>query len=463
MTWVSSGRGTSVADLLDQSEDLLYAMAQASPSGGRLLAAWPAFAAACSRLTVAAVGPRATGYVRSARRDADPVLLAGLQLEGHLRHTSVATAGALPDPAMTRVAQLVGAAADLIECAHDRPGTWMRDTAQSDLFRRAGILRAAEVALAALDLTVRACGRVHQLRPSTTPNSTSRLTSRAAPLLTTRRYVAAVLDVAREPSDAQVLADVRIPAVEQVMPGSALDRLREAVTDWRQASLATVQNPAVSSAELQRASVEARQIIALAAALTHAAREAGLLSHPVAVLAMNRFQSAGAAWSSVTDQWTRYTTAVPPSRYHAEASLGLQSAIRAISRGEDGAWLPPSVLARRVDLPEALQIIRHGLGDLFDVARTHQAAVRRSVQLGHVFALARQLPVTEERVAARLTGQHVAVTSSDAAPLRVGYDGAVPCTLGALTQATRLAGREVTPVVDQRRARRRLALSAGPS
>lgn len=177
---------------------------------------------------------------------------------------------------------------------------------------------------------------------------------------------------------------------------------------------------------------------------------------------MNRFQSAGAAWSSVTDQWTRYTTAVPPSRYHAEASLGLQSAIRVISRGEDGAWLPPSVLARRIDLPEALQIVRRGLGDLFDVARAHQAAVRRSVQLGHVFALARQLPATEERVAARLTGRHVAVTSSDAAPLRSGYDGAVERTLGTQSQATHLAGQSVNPVVDQHRASRLTSLSAGP-
>lgn len=450
MTWVPSGRGTSVAGLLDQSEDLLYAMAQASLSGGRLLAAWPAFAAACSRLTVAAVGPRATGHVVSARReDTDPVLLAGLRLEAHLRNTSIATAGALPDPAMTRVAQLVGAAADLIECAHDRPGTWMRDTAQTDLFRRAGILRAAELALAGLDLTVRACGRVHQLRPSTTPGSTSRLTSRATPLLTTRRYVAAVLDAAREPSDAQVLGDVRIPAVEPVMPGDALDRLRTALADWRAASLATAHNPAVSSAELQRASVEARHIIALAAALTHAGREAGLLPHPVAALAMNRFQSAGAAWSTVTDQWTRFTTAVPPSRAHVEASLGLQGAIRALTRGDDGAWLPPSVLARRVDLPDALQVVRHGLGDLFDVARVHHAAVLRCVHLGQVFGLAQKLPVTEERVAARLTGRHVAITSREGAPLQIAYGKAVWGAVGAQTQVTHLARRHRSSVAGQ--------------
>ena len=463
MTWVPSGRGTSVADLLDQSEDLLYAMAQASPSGGRLLASWPAFAAACSRLTVAAVGPRATGHVVSARRqDTDPVLLAGLRLEEHLRNTSIATGGALPDPAMTRVTQLVGAAADLVECAHDRPGTWMRDTAQTDLFRRAGILRAAELALAGLDLTVRACGRVHQLRPSTTPGSTSRLTSRATPLLTTRRYVAAVLDAAREPSDAQVLGDVHIPAVEPVMLRSALDRLRAALADWRVASLATAHNPAVSSAELQRASVEARHIIALAAALTHAGREAGLLSHPVTALAMNRLQHAGAAWSSVTDQWTRFTTAVPPSRNHIEASLGLQSAIRAISRGDDGAWLPPSVLARRVDVPEALHVVRHSLGDLFDVARAHQAAVRRCVHLGQVFGLAQKLPLTEDRVAARLTGRHVAITSSEGAPLRTGYDGVVVRTLGARTQVTHLARRRVSLMVDQHRASRPISVSARP-
>src|SRR5680860_1313424 len=214
MTLADSASGTSVAELLDQAEDLLYAIAQDSPSGNRVLAAWPAYAAACARLTVAAVGPRSSGHAAIARRpDTDPVLLAGLRFDAHVQNSSNATWAVIPDPAMARVTALIGTAADLIECAHDRPGVSLREAAQSDDFRRAGILRAAELTLTGVDLTIRACGRTHQQSPRTSPNSPTRLTSRATPLFITRHHVAAVLDAAAGRVDESVLSDVRVPSV----------------------------------------------------------------------------------------------------------------------------------------------------------------------------------------------------------------------------------------------------------
>lgn len=463
MTASASARGTSVADMLDQAEDLLYASSQNAPSGNRLLAAWPAYAAACARLTVAAVGPRAASHAAAARReDTDPVLVAGLRLEGHIRRASLALAGAVPDPAMLRVTQVIGGAADLIECAHDRPGTWLRDAAQSDEFRRAGIIRAAELALTGVDLTIRACGRTHQRSPLTSPNTTERLTSRAAPLFTTRRYIGAVLDAAESRPVMQALSDVQIPVAGPVPTRDPLDRLHVALRDWRRASLESAHTPAVSSAELQRASVEARQVIALAAALTDAAKAVGLLADPDAKASMAQLQRAGGAWSSVTDGWTRFTTGIPPGHHHVQAALELQSAIRAITRAADGAWLPPELLAQRIDLPSGFEVVHRGLGDVVDVARAHQEAVRHAVALGHVFAHAKVLPLTEERVAARLLGRHMPVTNREGAGLCIGYDDAVERTVASHFTAADLTPRRIGCSLGQRAATRpRLPTSLG--
>ena len=148
---------------------------------------------------------------------------------------------------------------------------------------------------------------------------------------------------------------------------------------------------------------------------------------------------AGAAWAAVTDGWTRFTTGVQPSHAHVQASLELQHAIRAISRAEGGAWLTPQALTNRIDVPDAIEAVHRGLGDVLDVARTHTEAVGRIVQLGQVFAHASSLPLNEDRVAARLTGRHVPVTMSEGATLHTGYDDAVERTLRAHARAAVLA------------------------
>lgn len=343
----------------------------------------------------AAAGRRATGHaVVTPWSDTDHVLLAGSQLYAHIKLAKVATRGALPHPRVTRATELIGAAADLIECARDRPGVTQREAAQAATSRSAGIIRAAEMTLAGTDLTLRACGRAHQQSPTTSPNTRARLTWRAAPLFETRRLAAEVLDAAGGRPDRSDLDGVRVPGVRSPRPGDLLDDLQVATAAWRVACLATVHSSAPSSAELQRASVEARQLIALNAALTDSARAAGLISPTDAILTMARLQRAGAAWSAVTTAWTERTTGVPPSRAHIAVSLRLQQAIRAIGRDETCAWFAPEELAKRVVLPAAFAPARAGLANVLDVVRAHADAVSLLVRQGGVFAAANRLAPT---------------------------------------------------------------------
>ena len=447
MSVSTSVAGASVGELLDQAEDLLYDLATETPSGHSLLAAWPKYAAACARLTRAAVGPRLTGHAAVARHpDTDPVLVAGLRLHANIGATHLATKRADPDPILTRAAQVIGAASDLIECAHDRPGIGQRDAAQADTSRTAGIIRAAELTLTGLDLTIRACGRTQQDEPPAFANSSARLTVRAAPLFITRRCATDVLDAGAGRPSRSSLDDVRVPTVGSVgTSDDRLDRLHVALADWRMASLQSVQRPAVSSAELQRTSIEARQVIALAAALTDAARAAGLVPANTAAITMAQLQRAGAGWSAATTAWTRFTTGVQPSQSHIGASLELQAAIRALTRGEDGTWLRPDELHQRLDVLATLEAARRGIGDVVDVGRAHSDTVSRIGMTGGIYAQANALPLEEARVAARLRGQYVRISAGEGSVLSDTYREAVNRTATAYRQVTAVTAPAPSP------------------
>ena len=447
MSASTSVEAASVGELLDQAEDLLYALATGTPSGHSLLAAWPKYAAACARLTSAAVGPRLTGHTAVARHpDTDPVLVAGLRLHATIGATHLATKRADPDPILTRAAQVIGAASDLIECAHDRPGVGQRDAAQADTSRTAGIIRAAELTLTGLDLTIRACGRTQQDEAPALANSSTRLTFRAAPLFITRRCATDVMDAGAGRPIRSSLDDVRVPTVGSV--GSSddrLDRLHLALADWRMASLQSVQRPAVSSAELQRTTIEARQVIALAAALTDAGRAAGLLPAATATIMMAQLQRAGAGWSAATNVWTRFTTGVQPGQSHIRASLELQAAVRALTRGEGGAWLRPDELHQRLDVLATLEAARRGIGDVVDVGRAHRDTVSSLGMTGGVYAQANALPLEETRVAARLRGQYVRVSPGEGSVLGDMYREAAHRTATAYRQVTAVTAPAPVP------------------
>ncbi len=417
--------GASVAELLDQASDRLYNLAAGTPSARELCAAWPAYAAACARLIEAATGPRFPGLRAVAvRADTDAVLIAGLRLHAHLATRAIAPGTAVPDATLTRAAQLVGAATDLLECAHDRSGTTGRDLAQTDDARTAGITGAAELVAAGADVVLRSARRPRLHSNAGELDLPTHIVARVAPLLTTRRLAGTVLDAAAGRASPTVLDAIRVPTLDLIDPSDLLGRFQVAAADWRRASLDAAHAAAPSGAEFLRTTIEARQIIALTAALTDAAAATGLLTPNRAANDQARLRRAATAWAAATTAWTRLTTGVPPSRAHIDASLILQTAIRAITRDDTGAWLTPETLAHRVDLPSALSAAGKALGDVADVGRAHAETLKHLCLAGGLYAHASAVPITDDRVAARISGRFVPVTLGEVQHLHDSYRAA---------------------------------------
>lgn len=413
-------RGASVGELLDQANEHLYDIAVNPPAAANLLAAWPDYQRACLLLLSAAIGPRVTAVASHGAHEPDPVVCAGLQLHALLSARQPPGWPTVPDARLVRAGQLIGAAADLIQCAHDRPGAAQRDAVQADTSRRAGVVRAAELALTAADLTVRACGRPSD-KVIGRGWTSARLTARAAPLFETRRAAAVVLDGPNPRPGATQLDEVR--ALPPSVPaGDLLGRLEAAISVWTTASLGVVRQPAISTAELQRSTVESRHLIALTAAITHAAGVAGILEATDASDTVARLRRAGFAWSTATTAWTHFTTGVRPGEQHVQASLELQAALRSVGRGRGGQWLSPGGLTARVPLQEALALTRDGTRDLGDVARAHKDAATQLAGLGRLYAPATSLSPAEHRVTDRLQRRHVIVTPAEAISLSHAYN-----------------------------------------
>ncbi len=426
--------GASVGKLLDQADEALYRLAATPPPASQLLAAWPAFSRAAVWLLVASEGRRHADLAAETRAAASDSLTAtSLRLRATLAAAATIASCDIPDPALTRVADLIGAAADLVQTAHDRPASRHSDVARSDDARTVGTIRTAEIVHSTVDITVRAVGRLH-LQPGARPRTGTRISSRAAVLFPVRRSATDVLDTAmgREPSARAgrgPLYDLRVPTLELLDPTDPLGRLQISVAAWRDASLRAAERPAVSSIELLRATVEARGIVAINAAVTDAAVAAGMMSPEHGQRTLGQLQRAGAAWSAVTDAWTRFATGVRPSQDFLDASLTLQGSMRDLTRNSSGDWVSPAVLATRLDIADATPVMRAALGHVVDMGHAHGAAVTRlATETGGLYAPARQLEVTTERLQAHIRGRYVPVTPSEASVVVATYDAAAART-----------------------------------
>ena len=436
-TWAAI-TGASVGELLQAAEEQLYRLAVQTPSGNQLLAAWPQFAHDCARLTAGAVGLRHPHHLAAPTEpDADPVVVAGIRLCRNIRHTRIDRARVVPDPTLARAGQLIAAAADLLDAVRDPSGLTRADTPQAGAARAGGVRRGAELVLAGADLTLRAAGRARVNHTLASPRTRAwvSLSSRAVPLFETRRHAAAVIDAAAGRPRHNPLDDLRVAAVDLADPGDPLGRLQVAIADWRRVSLEAVDRAAPSSAEIRHTTLEARHLIALAAALTDAAAATGLARPGHADTTVGMLQRAGRSWSNATDAWTTYTTGVPATADHITATRTLHQAIRDLTRDAAGNWLPATDQTNQVDLPAAVTVAKAGLAAVVDVAKAHDRLITRLALIGGLYARADALPVTEERIEARIRGKYLPLGLADITGLRHLHATATRDTLAARATA----------------------------
>jgi hypothetical protein len=441
--------GASVGELLQQVEDQFYLLAVQPPSARALLSAWPDFAKASANLVRAVIGASADDHLGVPRNpDVHPVIPQAVRLMSHLDELPPTWTRAVPDPTLVRAAQLIGAAADLVEAAQDRrhalaargteptlqpvpilraqrrrrqsarpaPDPAIAGGGLTDSDRVAAILRASQHTLAGVQLLATICGRsrAHRLAGS------ARLEDLGWPRMTQTLHTGVLAARVLTAGDGhQVFGGydaIRVPTVQLLDQADLMARLKFTVHTWKQASLAPPQRPSI--AEALRSTVEIRHLIGLNAALTHAAAATGLITPERANPTLETLLAAQRAWGQVTGRLAAVTDGVPPSPEHVAASIALADSVRGISRRPDGGWKAAEDIAGSVPLAEAMVTARTALHEAMDVARVQQAMTTRLILLGGLYARANTLPVTQERVAARARDGFVQVSLNEAVGLR---------------------------------------------
>lgn len=405
---------TTATELLDlaatQVRDLLRAADTGSVIPVELATAWPAFLRAAQHLTTTVGchppnGPRPAG--------------------GRPQPSATTDRPVRPEPHLQRAAELIAAAADLI-ASRDR-----RELLPAHL--RADAAYAAPTLLAA----------AHQVAQATLPDPTllpTAASASGAASVWSQALPSAELPTGRAASfdDASTLVSRPTPP-----PGDLAGLLNVAVHDWQHAARAAAERAAPSSSDLEGAAWTAGALLGLSQLLLQAHTATGPDTAGVVSQTVARLRAAGTHWNTAAGSWRTVSTGTPPSRELLEACGAVDTTITLLGRTAD-AWAPAQDVRGRAGRDTALASARGALAAVQAVADQHAALVTRLAKTGALYARARQLPPSVERLKARATNTWLPVGTADCAPLVRAYR-----RLPDATAASRLLYTTATATVER--------------
>jgi len=163
-------------------------------------------------------------------------------------------------------------------------------------------------------------------------------------------------------------------------------------------------------------------------------------------------------------QWETVTTATKPSHEYVTATTTLHASLTAIERESllPGDQVDPH---RRIDLDQAMTNLRYAATDLVELTHTAAQLPEPLIRSGLLFAPARILPSTMERIHDRNHGRYVPILLEEGEALidaaQQGSSAArqVSATLEVSSRPTAAIGLSTQPVVAEL-ARREAATTA---
>ncbi len=204
-------------------------------------------------------------------------------------------------------------------------------------------------------------------------------------------------------------------------PGELAGLLDAAVHDWQRAARAAAERAAPSSTDLDGAARTAGRLLALSQVLLQAhTASAGPDADDTVSRTIARLRAAGTGWNTAAGRWRTLTTGTAPSRELLQTSAAVDTTISLLGR-TDGQWAAAEDLRGRASRDAALAAARGALAAVQAVAEVHAPLVARLAQTGALYARARQLAPSVERLAARVDNKWVPVSKVECAPLTEAY------------------------------------------
>lgn len=414
----------SAQELLTLAEGQLRQLAvntQARPE--QLAAAWPAFLRAGQHLL-------ARIAAQPGERSAHPAASG----DEHEQPTAAA------DPQLARAATLLAAAGDLIAG---------RDRSELSAQQRALDAAHATVPLLAGAGLVAAATLPHPELHAITASAAT-----AAHTWSSRGIDAGSPEpTAADPSDvraavtagAAVTAPVTLDDASTVLsrptsspPGDVAGVVTAAVHGWQRAAEQAAQLPAPSSHDLRRAALAAGRLLALTQVLIRAHPPTGGTLAGVDAC-IQQIRLAGRCWNEAAAAWRTFTTGTAPSEQLLQATAVLDDTVSALARTA-GGWASPEQVRDRISPDAAHQLALGALAAIAHVADQHSAQVSRLAQTGAIYAPARQLTATAERIPAVLRGRWLPSSAAECRPITTAYQHLPERTAAARFAHTALSG-----------------------
>jgi hypothetical protein len=237
------------------------------------------------------------------------------------------------------------------------------------------------------------------------------------------RYAEHALDTLGDvdrPSELNAVASFAPPS----RPHGPNEQLEAALRGWATHARSELARTVPSTEVLRDIANQARHLYAVSTALVMDSFTAGNLSGPDAELVHVDLREAAQVMHRVQQQWKAVTTATRPSHEYVTATRSLRTRLTAIGqeRLSPGHHTDP---ARRIDADQALADLRYAATDLSELTHSAAQLPEPLIRSRLLFAPARILPSTMERLHDRSHGRYVAIQLTESSELiEVAREGA---------------------------------------
>src|ERR1035437_8895285 len=221
------------------------------------------------------------------------------------------------------------------------------------------------------------------------------------------RYAARALDALSDvnrPSSLTRVASFAPPT----SPRGPNEELEVALRGWATHARSELARTVPSTAVLRDIANQARLLYAVSTALVMDSFTAGNLSGRDAELVHLDLNEAAQVMHRLQEQWKRVTTATRPNHEYVTATTALHTRLTTLQRENlsPGNHTDP---ARRINVEQALADLRYAATDLVELTHTAALLPEPLIRSGLLFAPARILPATVERMHDRNQGRYVAI------------------------------------------------------
>jgi hypothetical protein len=199
-------------------------------------------------------------------------------------------------------------------------------------------------------------------------------------------------------------------------PRTPNEELEAALRTWAGHARSELAKTIPSTEVLRDIASQARQLYAASARLAAASFTAGHLSEAAARAVHEELRQPAQIMHRLQQQWETVTTATKPSHEYVTATTTLHTSLTTIERESllPGDQVEP---ARRIDTDQAMTDLRYAATDLVELTHTAAQLPEPLIRSGLLFAPARILPSTMERIHDRNHGRYVPIALIEGAAL----------------------------------------------